>query len=134
MGGTSYRARLRWAMALAFGGALAIGLVGGRLVHLVEPGQDFWLIFPLLLLVAAAIMLVPMPWWNKLDDVQKQGQLTSWYWGGMAGGLVVLMWIVAATGPDSPVSKGAVAMFLGQGAGFAITWAIWWWRGRGPAE
>ena len=36
MGGTSYRARLRWAMALAFGGALAIGLVGGRLVHLVE--------------------------------------------------------------------------------------------------
>ena len=134
MAKASYKNRLRGAIAFACVGTLAIGLLGGRLVRLVEPGQHFWLVFPLLLLVAGAMMLVPMPWWNRLDDLQKQGQLNSWYWGGLAGGLVVLMWIVAATGPDSPVSKGAVALFIGQGAGFLIAYAVWWWRGRGPVE
>jgi hypothetical protein len=134
MPGTSYRSRMRWAIVFACVGTLAIGLLGGRLVRMVEPGQDFWLVFPLLLLVAAALMLAPMPWWNRLDDVQKQGQLNSWYWGSLPGGLAVLMWIVAATGPDSPASKGAVAMFIGQAAGFMVAFAVWWWRGRGPKE
>lgn len=125
MAGHTYRSRIRIALVLGTGAMILAGVIGGRLVRVGAPGENFWLVFPALLAVFALGLAALVPWWRKLDDMQKSGQLVSYYWGGMAGGLVVVLWLVAATGSRSDVSQGALYTVLGQGAGFLLFFAGW---------
>lgn len=129
----TYRNKMRLAAVLAVAAAVAAGLVGGRLVRVGEPGEHFWIVYPALLAVCALAFAAIMPWWRKLDDMQKTGQLVSWYWGGMAGALAVMLGLVAATGVRSELSLGALYTVLGQTAGYFLFLAGWRLRHRGPA-
>src|SRR6478735_8766921 len=97
----SYSTRLRRATWLAFGAAPFIGIAGGLFLRGVGPGEHFWLVFPLLLVGCGLALLACAPWWSRLDDMQRQEHLVSWYWGGTAGGLISLMALVASSGVRS---------------------------------
>lgn len=130
----SYKTQMTVLAILSLGAALLAGFLGSQILNMKTGQTDFWLIYlPLLGLCAFAFAAIT-PWWRKLDDLQKAGQLNAWYWGGQIGGLVVLMALVAATGRNSDLSRGALALFLGEVAGFAVVWLAWRWHSRGPAE
>ncbi len=129
----TYRNKMRLALALALAAAVAAGLVGGRLVRAGEPGEHFWIVYPALLAICALAFAAAVPWWRKADEMQKSAQLVSWYWGGMAGALAVMLGFVAATGVRSDLSLGSLYTVLGQAAGFVVVYAGWRLRHRGPA-
>lgn len=130
----TYRAIMFKLAALAFVAVTAAGLIGGRILRLGPSGENFWLVFPAMLLVFALGFLAIHPWWRNLDDVQKTGQLVSWYWGGLIGAVIVLMALVAATGSRSEYSLGGQAVFLGEAVVSGIFWLVWRFRLRGPVE
>lgn len=129
---TGYSARLRRSMWLAFGVAPAVGVGGALLLRTVGPGEHFWLIFPLLLVGCGLALWACVPWWNRLDDMQKQGHLVSWYWGGLAGGIVSLMALVASSGVRSAIASGGLIVLLSEAAGFLLFWVVWAYARRGP--
>ena len=128
----TYRNRMRLTILLALAAAVGAGIVGSLVIRLGEPGERFWLVYPALLAVCGLAFAACIPWWRKLDDMQKHWHLVSWYWGGMAGGLAVMMALVAATGVHSDLSKGSLYTMLGQAVAFLIFFAGWSLRHRGP--
>lgn len=130
----SYKTKMLLLAVAALGAATVAGLAGSRIVQLGAPGENFWLVYPALLVMCAIAFAAVMPWWRRLDDVQKSGQLVSWYWGGQIGAVIVLMGLVAATGAHSEFSRGGLAVFLGEAVCFGIAWLIWRWRSSGPVE
>ena len=134
MSRTNYSRRLRKTTLLAFLGPLAFALPGAFLLRNVVPGEHFWPVLIVGLLTVGAAFWACIPWWRTMDDMQKQGQMISWYWGGMAGGIGMLIWLIAALGNLSPQVQGAIAMMAGQVVGFLIFWAVWMWRQRGAKE
>ena len=129
----SYSTRLRRATWLAFGAAPVVGVAAAWLLRSVRPGEHFWLVFAGLLLMCALAMWACVPWWNRLDDMQKQYHTVSWYWGGVAGGIAALMFLIAATGTRSPQSLGGLSVLMGQTIAFLAFWGIWALRRRGPS-
>ena len=101
MSQASYSTRLRRATWLAFGAAPVVGLAAAWLLRWVRPGEHFWLVFAGLLLMCAFAMWACVPWWNRLDDMQKQYHTVSWYWGGVAGGSAALMLAKCSACPAS---------------------------------
>jgi hypothetical protein len=128
----TYRNKIRLAAALAVIAAIGAGLVGGRIVRLDAPGEHFWLVYPALLVVCALAFVAMLPWWRKIDDMQRTGHLVSWHWGGLAGTLAVMMALVAATGTRSDLSLGSLYTLLGQAGGYFVFLAVWRLQRRGP--
>lgn len=131
MSQTSYSRRLRKTTLLAFLLPIAITIPAGYLLRHVVPGENFWVVLIAGLSVIAATFWACMPWWRTMDDMQRHGHMISWYWGGMAGGLAMLAWLIAALGMPSPQVQGALALFVGQAVGFVGFWAVWAWQRRG---
>lgn len=124
-----------WAYAaLAFGVAAIVGVVIGRTVPSSGGVENPALVLPILLVVGSLALAGAWPWWNKTDDLQKQGQLISWWWGGTIGALFMLITLVVMTGRHSDMSLGAAYLFLAEFAGMAVAWLVWKLRGRGQAE
>ena len=113
---------------------VAVGFLGGRIVRLGVPGENFWLVYPALLAIFALGLATTLPWWRRLDDVQKSGHLVSWYWGGMIGGAMAILGFAAANGIDSSLTRGAGAVMVAQGGASALAWVVWRLRLRGPVE
>lgn len=134
MASNSHDSRVRKYFVLGFGVAIAAGLVLGIYLPANAGSAPAWLVFPVLLVLMGGVMLAGLPWWRALDDVQRQGQTHSWYWGSMLAGLCVIMWLIATTGRHSDMSLGAAYLFIAQGIGFALVWTIWRLRGRGASE
>lgn len=88
--------------------------------------------YPALLVACALAFAGGLPWWRKVDDMQKTGHLVSWYWGGLAGMLAVMMALIAATGLKSELSRGSLFTLLGQAAGYLVFFTLWRYRQRGP--
>lgn len=130
----TYRSKILALSALAFLGAIAAGVVLGLALPYHHGSANRWLVMPLMFAVAAAALAASVPWWNRLDDVQKYGHMSSWYWGSMAGALAMLVWLAVTTGRHSDLSLGAIYLFFAQGAGFAFVFMLWRLRGRGVAE
>ena len=130
---SNYAKRKRRATWLAFGAAIPVGAVVGGVTHVVEPGEHFWMVFLALLLITGLGLLASLPWWRRMDDLQREGQMVSWYWGGTIGAVAVLMALIAGAGMQSAVTKGGLLVFMGQGLAFFAAYAIWWWRDRGEA-
>lgn len=130
----TYRMKFWLLAAVAFGTAAIAGVIIGRIVPASGGVENPALILPLLLIVVSAVMVACWPWWQKTDDLQKQGQLLSWWWGGTFGALVMLVILVVMTGRHSELSLGATYLFFGEGAGMAVAFLIWKFRGRGLTE
>jgi hypothetical protein len=130
----SYKSKMTLLGVAALSAAVLAGAVGSLVIRYGQPGQNFWLVYPVLLAVCALAFAAVVPWWRKLDDLQQEGQLVSWYWGGQVGAVVVLMALVAAFGTNSDFARGGLAVFLGEGTFFGAAWLIWRWRSRGPSE
>ena len=95
-------------------------------------GNKFGLVFPVLLIAGGLAMWACVPWWNRLDDMQRQGHLVSWYWGGTGGAVVALMALFAAKGVRSEMASGGVIVLLAEAVAFLLFWAVWALRRRGP--
>ena len=130
----SYRAKMGWLLVFAVAGALIVNFGVWKVASLDGVPDNFWMSFPLFLLGFGAVFAFFMPYWNRLDDVQKQGHQISWYWGGMAGAVIMLVWLVAMNAHRSEFGMGAGIMFMVQTIGFAVAWVVWGLRGRGHAE
>ena len=130
----TYKSKMWLFAGAAFVAFTAVGLINGRIVRLGPPGENFWLVFPAMLAFFVLAFAATIPWWRRLDDVQKSGHLVSWYWGGQIGAVIVLMALGAGTGVDSDYSRGGVAVFLGEGVAFLVAWLIWRYRMRGSPE
>lgn len=131
MSQTNYSRRLRNATWLAFLVPTAIAVPLGYLLRFVAPGEHFWLVLAGGLFVVGTTLWACVPWWRTMDDMQKQGHMISWYWGGMGAGLAMLVWLIAALGIPSPQVQGALALLVAQSVGFLGYWAMWMWRRRG---
>lgn len=129
----TYRNKLRIAAALALLAAIAAGFFGSRVIRAGAPGENFWLVYPALLAVCALAVAAMLPWWRKLDDMQRTGHLVSWHWGGLVGTLAVMMALVAATGTRSELSLGSLYTLLGQTAGYFVFLIVWRLQRHGPA-
>ena len=129
----SYKSWMVVLAAAAFGAARFAGYLANHALRAKESLGSPSLVLALLLGFTAVAFAAGMPWWRKLDDLQKSGQLNAWYFGGQVGGLVVLLALVAFTG-KSDYSRGALALLVGELAGFVIFWLVWRWHSRGPAE
>jgi hypothetical protein len=130
----SHRMKYWLLCALAFGAATLAGVVIGKTVPAGGASEDAALLFPLLLGVGALVMAAGWLWWRKTDDLQQQGQLISWYWGGTCGALAMLIYLAVFFGRHSDMSLGAIYLFVAQFAGFAGVWLVWRLRGRGQSE
>ena len=90
----------------------------------------------------AVAMLCCRWWWNGLDEAAQEAHKWAWWWGstyGLAfGGVVLLTLFTANQGAPALAAWGARDLLLAgaglvvtvQCAGYAIAWAIWWWRRR----
>lgn len=130
----TYSSRLRSAALLALLAGVVAGVIGGQLIERGKPGEQFWLLFPALLGLWGLALAAGLPWWRRLDDVQRAGHLTACYWGGQAGMLAAVLGLVAATGPRSELSLGALFTVVGVAAGYLLFYAGWRLRQRGPEE
>lgn len=130
----SHRTKYWMLCALAFAVSIVAGVVIGKAAPSAGASENAALLFPLLLGVGALIMAAGWLWWKKTDDLQQQGQLVSWYWGGTCGALGMLIYLAVFFGRHSEMSLGASYLFFAQGAGFALVWLIWRLRGRGQSE
>jgi hypothetical protein len=124
-----------WALAaLAFGAAAIAGVVIGIAVPASGGVENPVLVLPLMLIFVGLVMAAGWPWWQKTDDLQKQGQLLSWWWGGNMGALAMLVVLVVLYGRHSEISLGAIYLFFAEFAGMAVAYLVWKFRGRGQAE
>lgn len=131
----TYRTRMRWLFALAIVGTTLVGLAVGFGAQQFGNSGERWHLFALAVLSFIAVFGLGWLWWRPLDDHQKQGHMSSWYWGGMAGGVVFLLWLVVIGARQSDYAWGAANMLFAQAAGFLLYYTYWWLRGRaGSAE
>ncbi|MEL6530397.1 MAG: hypothetical protein AAGK01_11925 [Pseudomonadota bacterium] len=130
----TYQTRMRWLAVLCAAATIIYGISVGYLTRLGGPGEYFWIVFPALLVLSLGLFALVWQWWERLDDVQKGGHLTSWYWGGCAGAFVFIVWLIAAREQHSDFGLGAATMFGIQFVGFALVWLVWKVRGLGASE
>ncbi|WP_143738106.1 hypothetical protein [Erythrobacter donghaensis] len=130
----SHRMKYWMLCALSFGVAALAGVVIGLIVPAARASDNPVWVFPLLVGVCGLVMAAGWLWWRKTDDLQQQGQLISWYWGGNFGALVMLVYLAVFFGRHSDISLGAIYLFFAEFAGFFVVWLVWRLRGRGQTE
>lgn len=119
-------ARKRWIGKIA---GLGTATLGGALCSVVILLQRQHLPMPmaglLLLAIVVAVAFAQLPWWRRLDHMQRDSHLSSWYWGGAFGGGIAIVSIVLATGTKSQMATGALLVWLAQALGYGI-WQLRW--------
>lgn len=109
--------------------AVAIALKAAFRAWGVDEGG--WLPTGFLVVGFSAVFLVGSRFWKGLDDMQRQGHATSWYWGSI-GGLAVTALIINVAGlAKSEFTLGVATLMVMQLACSLILYAFWWLRGRG---
>lgn len=135
MSQTNYSRRLRRTVWLAFVLPFAVALPAAYMLRFVVPGEQFWPVLLVGLAVIGITMWAALPWWRTMDDMQRHSHMIAWYWGGMTGGLAMLIWLIAAHGMPAAQVQGGIAVLGGQAVGFLLFWAVWMWqRQRGGGE
>lgn len=130
----SYRTKYWLLWAIALGVSAIAGIIVGRAVPSDAGVENPVLMLPILFATFGAMAWVTWLLWKKTDDLQQYGQLFSWWWGGLSGTAVMLVYLLIFFGRNSDLSLGAAHLFFGQVAGFCIMWLIWRFRGRGQVE
>ncbi len=74
----------------------------------------------------AGAFLATLPRWHRLDHMQQDSRLLSWYWGGGFGGGLGLVLALLFGGGRSPLFAGAALVWLLQFAGYVVFRLRWW--------
>ncbi|MCX9147377.1 hypothetical protein [Erythrobacter sp. WG] len=119
---------------LTLAAVIAAGTLFGRMLPATGGSDQPFRVYPVVLALYAAVLGVAWLWWKRTDDLQQQGQLISWYWGGSCGALAMLAYLMTFLGRTSDITLGAFYMVMAQVVGFVAVWLIWVVRGRGHAE
>ena len=90
-----------------------------------------WLAFGFVLFAYSAFFLLGTHFWRSLDDMQRQGQAVSWFWGSMVGLAVVACWIFGTGQSQSEFTKGVGTLVILQLGCSLLLHAFWWLKGRG---
>ncbi|MCP5396275.1 MAG: hypothetical protein H6918_06025 [Sphingomonadaceae bacterium] len=110
-------------LAILFAGKAALTALG------VDDGG--WFVVGLILCGFSAFLILGAHYWKLLDDMQRQGQAVSGYWGGMAG-LGVTACIMAAAGlSHSQFALGVATLAVFQLVCSTLIYAFWSLKGRG---
>ena len=75
-----------------------------------------------------------IPWWRALDEMQREAQLTSWYWGGCFGCLLGVIGAGLIGGVRSTLLSGALLVAAAQILCFAVCWVVYRLIHRHPAS
>lgn len=115
-------------LRIAFGFATLVSLLGTLLAGLiVYHGRDSAPTAVLVVAIAAilgAAVAAMLPWWRRLDHMQRDSHLTSWYWGGSFGGGFGLLSLVVIGNGDAMAQGGAV-VWIAQMIGYAVAFIGW---------
>ncbi len=130
----TYRTKFWLLGGLSLVAAVVVGVVFGQFIPHGGGSSQPQLVFPFMLALYAPVLVIVWLWWKKTDDLQQQGQLVSWYWGGSCGALALLTYVITFFGRESDITRGAVYMAGAQIVGFVLVWLVWLVRGRGQAE
>jgi uncharacterized membrane protein YhaH (DUF805 family) len=130
----TYRKKFWFWTAASFAAAALAGAILGKALPSAGGVGNPALILPFAFVLIVIVGFFAEMVWRRTDDVQKQGQLISWWRGGMLGALLMLVGLAVMTGRHSDMSLGALYLFLAQFVGFAIGWVVWKLHGRGTAE
>jgi hypothetical protein len=103
----------------AAGGGLLIGLLPGYQAPVLSGAMS--------VAVLIGVFLAMLPRWRRLDHMQRDSRLSSWYWGGSFGAAAGLVLALLFTGARSPFFAGAAMIWLLQFTGYAVA-RLWWWR------
>lgn len=112
-------------------------LGGGLAVVAVTYGRGnlpLAVIAPLAVALAVAGFIASLPWWRKLDYMQRDSHLVSWYWGGGIGAVVGLIVTLGLFGRESHLVAGAALVLSAQVFGYAAALVVWWFRHRGKVS
>ncbi len=109
---------------------LAVAVIVSAAVR--EWGQGGgWLAFGLVFFSFSVFFVLGVQFWRSLDDMQRKGQATSWYWGSIAG-LALTACLIAATGKaQSEFTTGVGTLVILQMSCSLFLHAFWWLEGRG---
>jgi len=102
--------------------ATGVGIVAGFVIKL---GQEFipsqaWIV--LVPILAVFGILACLPWWRSLDEMQRETQLTSWFWGGSFGILagIFVAYVIGRT--HQFLVLGALVVVAAQVVSYGICW------------
>lgn len=112
-----------WAIMLTAGVALGLLIVqvATNGSALLTPSVTFALLF----ILSVACFMSAVPWWRALDEMQKDAQLTAWYWGGSVGLMFGVMCTVVIGGPGSDLVKGAMIVMCTTAVTFFVFLLGW---------
>jgi hypothetical protein len=90
-----------------------------------------WLAFGLTFFTFSLVFLLGGNFWRSFDDMQRQGQAISWYWGSIAG-IALAACLIAATGKaQSEFMTGVGTLVILQLICSLLLHIFWWFKGRG---
>jgi hypothetical protein len=122
------------AMALAFGVAAVVGLASGALIDNAQGRLPVSVTVGIIAALIGLAFLATLPWWQRIDDMERGGHLSSWYWGGQFGGLLALLALVVTYGRDHQLVYGGLIILAAEVAGFLLVLAGWKIAHRGAPE
>ena len=114
-------------------GSLAAGLAGGSLIRWGEALLPSAAVFLGLVTIFGLGIVATLPWWRSLDPMQREAQYFGWHWGGIVGLTAILATLIAFSGLQSELTRGALLLAMGQVGGYALFWLVWTLRHRGES-
>lgn len=120
---------------ILFAGAAAVfaATFGGLLIGIVPLYLPRVMASALAAIVLIGVLLATLPRWRRLDHMQRDSRLASWYWGGSFGGSLGLVLAIIFAGVRSPLFAGAALVWLLQFTGYAVARFKWWLAYRSEA-
>jgi len=120
-----YKARVSRSSLLSLSTAILAGFVGAKTIQLSNPGENLWFVIPVLVLLGGLATASMRIWLRSIDDVQRDGHLSSWWWGSMTGAMVVVVSSVAIYGRESEFARGAALLWISQLVVYLLVFGIW---------
>ncbi|MCB2087706.1 MAG: hypothetical protein KDD98_02635 [Sphingomonadaceae bacterium] len=110
---------------------LAVLFAGKAVMQAMGMDGGAWFKFGLVFCGFAAFFVLARPYWVTLDDMQRQGQAVSGYWGGMAGLAVTACIIAGGDLYRSEFTVGVATLMVLQLVCSMSLYGFWWLKGRG---
>lgn len=125
--------RVKVAFALHLGAAALLSLATLALILVGPTWIPNWLVVLGLAILAAGYCYSGLPWWRRLDHMERDSWLLAWFWGGGFGGSLALLATAALAGIGSDWFRGAL-LVMGAQALSHILFQVGWRRVHGAVS